>query len=30
MSFASATAIDAAEHPYTARIHDGWDVVVLC
>ena len=27
MSFASATAIDAAEHPFTARIHDGWDVV---
>jgi acyl-CoA thioesterase len=27
MSFASATAIHSEEHPFTAQIHDGWDVV---
>lgn len=27
MSFASATAIDSSEHPYTGQIFEGWDVV---
>jgi acyl-CoA thioesterase len=27
MSFATATAVDSSEHPFTAVIHDGWDVV---
>jgi hypothetical protein len=27
MSFAEATAVDSREHPYTATIVDGWDVV---
>ena len=27
MSFAGATAINSHEHPFTADIHDGWDVV---
>lgn len=27
MSFASATALDSSEHPYTGQISDGWDVV---
>ncbi len=27
MSFSEATAVDSRQHPYTASIHDGWDVV---
>jgi acyl-CoA thioesterase len=27
MSFAEATAVDSQQHPYTAEIVDGWDVV---
>ena len=27
MSFLQATAVDSREHPYTAEIHPGWDVV---
>jgi len=27
MSFAAATAINSHEHPFTAEIHTGWDVV---
>lgn len=27
MTFAAATEIDTSQHPYTARIHKGWDVV---
>ncbi|MEM1190004.1 MAG: thioesterase family protein [Pseudomonadota bacterium] len=27
MSFATAIAVDTSEHPYSARIHDGWDIL---
>ncbi|MEE4276852.1 MAG: thioesterase family protein [Halieaceae bacterium] len=27
MTFISASAVDPSEHPYTAAIHEGWDVV---
>ncbi len=27
MSFSEATAVDSRQHPYTASIHEGWDVV---